>query len=308
MIEPCTPTLALAALLSLGLPASPAGDPASPRTEEPRSTCDAGPCVSTLLEKVVRGEALDPSLEGEAAACASNCPVNALAARLRAEPAAWDAIAPGLSASFTREDACPETRSRLLSVLLLAPGPRSLAVAEQLLARVPDALGDQAATAFAERGSKAFAGELWRRVESGNDRSVYPAAFLVAHGEPTCEVSLAHVQAFWDGAGPDSDLAQVLAAAFALRRAGCEEAVPSVQRELHAMTLAALDGGELERARDLALRADFVAHVVARPLPAVGLAGLDWAMQEHLTQGSRELALCGDAVFERIEAVTPLLD
>jgi hypothetical protein len=213
-------------------------------------------------------------------------------------PAAWDVATPAFRERFGAQDATQDFRASLLELLARTYGGGSTKCAEELYRADGKAFGELMVVRFAERGSPIFADAVPGVVKGA--RTLVPLAWLAQQGDQKAHRALlAEVK----GAEPATcDAGRVLLAALVLERLGDEEASghawTQVQRGVHA----ALDAGDLERARTLALQADFMANVARKK--AKGIAWVPTELAYHVKTHAGDLATA-EAIFASIEEAVP---
>jgi len=272
---------------------------------------DADATVAELFQKVVRGEVCAPVAEH---VCDSACTENwrageALAGRIVADPAEFDAFAPLFRARFDDEATSTRGRDHLLRFLGRCRCAASVGLAEELLARAPEAFGDAHLIAFAGQASERFVEELERRVRRDSARTVLPAAFLAMHGDPAGRQRLVRA---CEAPPVPANVASTLiaAAALDLLDGGGETGrhLQGARERVHAAALAALDAGDLAAARDVALAARLVTEKIrARAATGYGLplnnleTDVAWTLRE-----AADAPTDADQVFDLIEEIRPI--
>ena len=290
----------LAAMLLLAAPAG-GGDPKAELTAEQQATYRAA--FERVLAADVEAEwkaIAARKHSGAKPACAENgvCHLDCdcapagelLAYHLKKEPAAWAVVGPLAAKGFARE----ETRERAVDLLAWARGDEySQALAERLFANDATAFSRDQVLAFAEAGSEPLAAEAAKRAKS----DVRCAAFAAMQGDrgfaPVLE------KAAKQRLASDQALLDAYVAAAALRKLGDEEHWNRLTERVHNGVVGALDDGAIERARDLALGAEFCVHGLSAG-KGYGLCYLDSRLAFHRSVRSGDLAEA-DQIFELIE-------
>ena len=223
-------------------------------------------------------------------------------------PAAFEAVAPKFREAFEEGAAA---RDKALGFLASCGSDGCVGLGNELFDAEPKAFGELHLLAFAEAGSEAIAKELAARVEAKRCESVLPAAWFAFRGEGIGKVRLA--KAF--GAEVTAETVdEVLLAGAALSVLGKERALVEARSRVHQAVLAALDAGQLDDARRMALTADALREPIERACSAadqaykakqVRLSGITEKLGWHVKQKSEALAEA-DQVFELIEDITPL--
>jgi hypothetical protein len=328
------PTILPGIALGLGLLAglARAGAPSTPSAEpQPRGgygnqaayeelTLEAEAMVA-LVQEVTAAPAADPTAHtchpGDHASydacqpCSTQAAVETCTKKLNKalsrNPSAWAPVGAEIERQFAA--VTPDyTRERLLKLLAITASDQGRAVAAGLLERTPELFDSDQLLAFAEQESKPFVHELQHRLatcpEDQRATLAVPAAFFAFHGKAVGREHLLAASA--PGTCPDG-AARALVAATALQHLGDDAPLQRVREHVHAQTLAALDAGDLDRARRLALEAEFF-RTALEPSgygKQPSLVKLDERLHWHCWKRQQELA--GPAeVFELIEAVTPL--
>ena len=224
----------------------------------------------------------------------------ALNGMLAKAPSGWEVLVPEMRLRFAREATTPEARGRMLYLLSWSKSESARALGEELWAERPELFSDDHLVALAEGGSDTFTHEVLVRAGKPGC-GLLPAAFAALRGDDDCRGVLVATleRARFDTADPNP----ALVAAAALGALGETKIVRAAQGKLHDAVLAALDRGELDRARDLALRTEYL-HEVARAPKELRLGFLGERMDEHRASRAAETA-SADQIFTLIEAITP---
>jgi len=219
-----------------------------------------------------------------------------LAKVLASTEGAWTVVEPKILATFEGEGCC-ETRARVVDLLAWTPSEHSVVLGERIFASSPSYFGENQILALAETGSKRMCKELEQRVTAGKAESVLPAAFLAMHGSDVGRPQLEKAaKACYERRGDLARQAAVLVGLSKLNEACCMEAFCSSTNEA---VLAALDGGEIERAREMAVEAEFVHDALSSDY-GFKLAYLDERVAWQAAQRAPELETPAQ-IFELME-------
>jgi len=228
---------------------------------------------------------------------------------LTGSPETFEAVAPLFREAFEQGGAA---REKLLRFLASCGSSGCTALGDELFAAAPQDFTEAQMLALAEVGSEPMREALLARVKARRAESVLPAAWLAFRGEAAGKSALKQVAATRE---VDADnVVAVLVSAGALAALGDERALPAARERVHAAVLAALDAGELESARAMALSAELLQSPLEQAVraaaygasqKAVRVSTLETKVGWHCKQRSAELA-DADQVFELIERITPL--
>lgn len=221
-------------------------------------------------------------------------------------PASWEVVEPLF---YEKYKASEEQRPKMLGFLATVGSEGCVASAEKLYAKTPENFSDLHVVAFAERASDTFAEVALKRVKKSKCETILPAAYLALHGDDAGKSALkkaVKVEAL------DADnVYATMVAAEALDRLGDEKALVYTQRRIQDAVFAALDAGDLDAARGLAVRAEAVHDAFAggskgyaKGKKKVSLSYLDNQMGWHVKKRSEQIATADD-VFALIERITP---
>lgn len=276
-----------------------------PLTAEQKA--EARELVSATLEALARpvtGECAGESCSKEAlcATCTQHTERWQLSVELGTflvnHPAAWDVATPAIDASFGAKDATPELRASLLELLVRTYGDGSTKCAEGLYRTDAKAFGELMVVSFAERGSQTFADAVPGLAEHA--KTVVPTAWLAQRGdEEARRALLGEVKR----AEPETcDAGRVLLAALVLERLGDAEASGIAWTRVQNGVHAALDAGDVERARTMALQASFMAKVAGKK--AKGIAWVPTELSYHVKLHAADLTTA-ESIFACIEEAVP---
>jgi hypothetical protein len=293
----------LAALIGLSFAAlaRAGGDPKGEMPEGERAayraaferclTADVAGEWKAIAERKVSGAKAACEVSGHCGLECDCAPAGELLAyKLQANPAAWSVVAPLIEERFADE----EVGGRALDVLAAARQSESAQkLAAQLCAADAKAFSSDQVLAFAEQGSEALKAEAFKR--AGSD--VRCAAFSAVQGEKRYARALA--MAAEQKLVSDQSLLDAYAAAAGMMKLGYEEHWNRLEERVHDEVLRALDDGAIERARDLAVGAEFCAQGLSKG-KGYGLAYLDSRLAFHRSVRSGELAEA-DQIFDLIE-------
>lgn len=233
-----------------------------------------------------------------------------LPALLAKSPELWSQVTPLFRARF---EAGGAARDRALELLSSAGSPAAIALGDELFRAAPEGFCELQVLALAERGSEPCIRELARRQDG--ECSALGAAWFAFQGRAVGQRTL--VAAAAQPVDPAS-LTDVLVSAAALGALGDRGAFPAARSRVHAAVLAALDRGELESARAMALGAELLIESLEPVISAKGAEGaygprgkaLRTSLLPHqvawrVKQASAKLE-SPDAVFELAESVIPV--
>jgi hypothetical protein len=228
---------------------------------------------------------------------------------LSKSPELWPQVAPLFRARF---DAGGADKDRAIDLLASVGSPAAVALGDELVRESPESFCELQVLAFAEQGSELCAREVADRLvrEKG---SALGAAWFAFQGKTVGQRAL--VAAAAQPVDP-ATLTDVLVSAAALGALGDQNAFPAARARVHAAVLAALDQGQLESARAMALGAELLIESLEQ---RSGKAGYGTEVRGkalrtshyphkvawHVKQASAKLT-CPDAVFELIESVIPV--
>ncbi len=270
--------------------------------------------VRDLFVKVMSSNSCTPTPEHE---CGKSCEEGwkaskKLTSTLVKMPASWEAVEP----LFLERYKANETgRGEMLGFLAKVGSEGCVASAEMLYAKTPESFSDQLVVAFAERSSKTFCKAASTRVRKSKYKSVLPAAYLAIRGDCAGKATLE--KAVQVERLDETNVFDALVAAEALGRLGDKKATLYTRQRLHKAVLAALDEGDLDLARGLAIRAEVIHDAFAKDAYAskgkaggkskktVSLSYLDSQMGWHVKKRSQEVATADD-VFRLIERLTSI--
>ena len=293
----------LAGLLGLSalMTAARAGDPQGELPEAERAaylkafdhclTVDVEAEWKAIAERKVSGGKTACEVSGHCGLDCDCAPAGQLLAyQLQTNPAAWTVVAPLVAERYKDK----RVGGRVLDMLASAPKDEyAQKLAERLCAADAKAFSSDQVLAFAEQGSEALGAEAEKR--AGSD--VRCAAFAAFHGGKQHAKTLAKVAE--QKLASDRSLLDAYAAAAALTKLGDDEHWNRLEERVHDEVLRALDDGAIERARDLAMGAEFCAQGLSKG-KGYGLAYLDGRLAFHRSVRSGELAEA-EQIFDLIE-------
>ena len=234
---------------------------------------------------------------------------------LAKSPELWPAVAPLFRARF---EAGGPAKDRALDLLASSSSPAAIALGDELFRAAPASFCELQVLALAEQGSELGAHELAQRQGSECKASALGAAWLAFRGEPAGKRTLLAAAA---APVDEKNLTDVLVSAAALAALGDPNAFPAAKSRVHAAVLTALDQGQLESARAMALGAELLIESLEDRVTAGaygknaygGAQGSGKAQRTsylphqvawRVKQASPKLET-PDAVFELIESVIP---
>ena len=223
------------------------------------------------------------------------------------KPVAWQVLSPMIEKRFGAYATTADQRGIMLDLVAYAPYETSAELSTALWDEDRQAFTEEHVLAFASRGGKCFHEELRARVASNTCGDIRPAALLAFYGDDTGKEALVHAV---KQANYGKDACQPLVAALALEKLGHEGSFDRTRQRVSDAALEALDEGDLGRARQLALQAQFFTELAGLTegkgkWAKLDLAWLNEKVSNHCQSRSDELA-SAEAVFELIESVTPM--
>jgi hypothetical protein len=171
---------------------------------------------------------------------------------LAKSPELWPAVAPLFRARF---EAGGAAKDHALYLLASSSAPAAIALGDELFRAAPKSFCELQVLALAEQGSEACARELAARQGAECSGTALSAAWLAFRGEPAGKRTLLAAAAKPVDA---ESLTDVLVSAAALGALGDVNAFPAAKSRVHAAVLGALDQGQLEAARTMALGAELL--------------------------------------------------
>ena len=221
------------------------------------------------------------------------------------KPEAWEVVEPLIVDRYACPDSTQADRDRMLELLAAESSKKALSLGGALWKKSPESFGEDQLLMFAERGGKDFAKGLAKLAfENGRGArtaSIRPAAFLALQGDDTHRKTL--VRALKTGACDGRSACDVLVAGLALKKLGEPDALCKARARVHEDVIAALDSGDVERARDMALCAEFLRKGM-ESRKCLSLSFLGQRADYHCQARSQSVA-SADQVFELIEEISP---
>jgi len=290
---------------------------------------DGNTWVADSVERCVRG--VLPSFENEVCtypACAEGCTdvckekTAAYRKKLAADPTAyyaeifnkkphlWEAAAPIVERRFCEEKTTPEEQGRILDLVSSVPAAMESELPSNLWAITPDLFHVDHLISFATTGRKVFVKALAARVDETNasetPADIRPALFFALKGDPRGKPTLARAVKRTDLA--TGDVLSVLLAAKGLEALGYQDCLTAQHERVFEATVAALDAGDLARAREMAVQAEIFAETGKKAYKGWGWrAAYECAAESCGSCAERTRALAdADSVLQAIERVTPL--
>ncbi|MCP3916690.1 MAG: hypothetical protein GY711_14135 [bacterium] len=252
----------------------------------------------------------------------------ALVKYLVKQPESWEVVTPLVRDAFAADATSDEQRDYMLQILGWTKSKRVREVGEVLWKEAPSKFTENHVLAFAENGCDTLFNQARKLVKTSD--SVRPAALVAMHSlkyekklakgykakkpdaKPIDEKAVARdlkmakkalVQAFKARKITHENAFDVLLAGTCLEELGQEGALREAQGKVHSTVIAALDAGELERAREMTLVASFVNDAAKKG--AWQISYMDQRLDAHCSERSKEVATA-DQVFELIERVTSM--
>lgn len=231
-------------------------------------------------------------------------PQGTLAAKMSESPAVRGYVGDLICEAFLGEEASIPQRAQLVKMLATDKSESSAELASALYEKAPERFTTTDLLVLAEHGYERF----WKPVkklamascETEHVGDVRPAAMLafegVDYGKPALKRALKRDIAV-------DNVASAMIAAAGLEELGYEGALEKTRSRVRGAVLAALDEGNTNLARDLALRAEFVEKQLDQEW--VSLSGIESGAAWHCATKRAELAQA-DEIFELIERISPM--
>ncbi|MDA1266151.1 MAG: hypothetical protein O2816_13805 [Planctomycetota bacterium] len=263
------------------------------------ATCgEEGGCAATSCEACESGECRPENHVS---------PMEKLVSVVSYQPDTLIALIPAVEEQFLADATNANQRMFLVELLAASEADATVACGEKLYKAQPAAFGDDHVLAFATKGSQTFSADLEQLASSG---SVLACAYYATEGKQKASEKLHKLavrnlaRAAKSKQVDASNARDQFIAAKALAELGDKEHLPVVRARVHQAVLAALDSGQLDAAREMTLQAEFFARGGKYGNPR-GLGSLGSQVRWHVAGRSLEVA-SADAVFELIEAITPM--
>lgn len=300
-------TLFLPAPVSFGAAANAGGDHGNPeKVAELRG--HAQELMTQFLADVEAETKYECNGKCAEEGCTEECPWASspavqLTSLLGKGPEAIEAIRPVAAEAIGAKSTTDKQAGALIGMLLETRNGAVVPVAEAMFEEKPEAFCSDCITGFCEMGSESLLAPLAKRVKKG-EASVAAAAFLASEGDLVGKKLL--VKAVKVKALDATNALDVMVAADAVERhLGKKGASLAARQRVHAATLAALDAGELDRARHLAVAAKIAHGASMSSTPVYSMLAWRHAKTMEKLAKSGELAKA-EQIFELIEEVTPI--
>ncbi len=275
---------------------------------------DAEAEMKALCERKACGEKAQCEKTGECNLECDCAPTGELFAyKLKKKPAAWKVVGPLATERFAAKSTSPEHKERILDLLAWAGGTHdAFVLTDELFAAEPQSFNREHLLVFSAYGHENVFAEVEKRAKK-DVRCAAALAFKSGKKKATdYEAKEGHkltgkkllaktAKAKFD---PET-LTDTLVAAAALKRHGHEEHWNRLQKRVHEEVIAALDDGATDRARGLALQAEFLYETLSGKDKGLSLSYLDSRLAFHQAARSGDVA-DADQVFELIESISPL--
>ena len=174
------------------------------------------------------------------------------------KPASWQSLAPVIIERYGAEGTTSDQRGTLVELASYAPYESSAKLGTKLYKMDASPFEVEHVLSFASRGGEVFEGILREKVEKTNGKEgccdVRPAAFLAMRGDAVGKMTL--VRALKEQPLDENTVGSVMIAAVGLEKLGKTGLVEKTQRRVHEAALAALDAGEIDSAREIALQGE----------------------------------------------------
>ncbi len=194
--------------------------------------------------------------------CTSECVASheawkSLTVAFQKQPDAWKAVRPLFTQKFRAKETACEVKGRMLDFLAQGQAAECAELSVDLWKGDPQAFGADHLMAFASGGCEVFT----KAVADGlaqtkcDVEKVYYAAFLAVRGDEAGRSVLE--AALEPPCGTKGGLARAFVAAKALEKLGAPARIDKLTKKAHDSALAALDEGDVDHARAIALEASF---------------------------------------------------
>lgn len=294
--------------------------------EEPLTATEADE-VAASFERALRCEIPVFDDECKAEACKDGCteeckaatakyrekvaanPVAYYAEAFSRRPASWKVLAPLVGERFVADRTTAGERAIMLELLAWAPYETAAKLSSHLFAQRADAFTQEHVLAFATRGGKPFEERLREQAIACNAQEspcdIRPAAYFALHESAVGKDAL--VRVVKHASFEEGPATQPLIAALALERLGQGGVFQAMLGRVQEAAFAALDAGDLERARELGLSAQYFQELAGAEKNGkwVDLAWLDEKLAGRCAAEAPRLA-DAHALFLLIESVSPM--
>ncbi len=199
------------------------------------------------------------------------------------------------------KDVDGEDAEALIGMFLTSRSANVLGTAEAMHAAAPAYFSSELLLGFCELGSKSLTGPLAKRVKSGK-ADVGSAAFFALRGD---KVGAKVLKAALKQDVSTDTAADVLMAGLALERLGKKGALAHSQEKIHAAALVALDAGDLDQARFIAVAASMMQGSNRMSEPA--LSSMKKHCMEYCEKAKEGDLASADKIFEKLEAALAVI-
>ncbi|MCZ6597895.1 MAG: hypothetical protein O7B99_09675 [Planctomycetota bacterium] len=239
--------------------------------------------------------------ECQGLSCDCMPPAEMLAYYAEKDARVFAVIAPQIQERVASKKTSAAHRERMLDLLAwCGSNYEAQKLGTELFEKQPKSFTTDQVLAFAEQGLEPFS----EKVESLAKKDVRAAAYMAMHGDYAAKKTL--LKAVKSKSLDDGGLCDAMIASVALSKLGDEEHLAWTQKRVKEEVLAALDAGETERARRIALEAEFLYEALAgKKAYGLGLSYLPRKLDFHCATRSGEVA-SADQVFELIERISPI--
>ncbi len=265
--------------------------------------CDYPSCASGCTEECKAATA-------KYIARCQSMPAEFYAGVFNKDAANWPIVAELVRERFACTTTTCEQKGLLLDLACYAPNEIASKLGEELWSVERKSFSPSHVLDFAGRGSEIFTNEIRAQVKKqscGKDVcDIRPAAFLALRGDASGEKVLQ--QTLQTACFEQGSIARPMVAALALEDLGRKGVLADVRKQVEKAALDALDAGNLDRARSLALEAEFFTLMMKKSQAygkKLDLAWLEERLAGYCQEKSAELA-DADQVFKRIESVCSL--
>ncbi len=222
------------------------------------------------------------------------------------QPAVWDTIEPLAIARFECETSCKTSKARVVDFLTMNPCESSARIAQKLMKVDAAPVSINHRMAFAQNGCATFSKMLSKQIatsKGGAADLVLPAAMLAFEGRDVGQkLLLDTIEQPYERSG---DLTRQFLSRAALNKLKASKCCP---KDLHgksvARALAALDEGDVQLARELAVEARFIADAFMnkKAKKKLSFAHIDGKLASAQRNAAAKLT-SADQVFGLIESL-----
>lgn len=232
-------------------------------------------------------------------------PQAVLASRMSEDAGARAYIGDLITDAFLCDETSIPQRGALVQMLATEKSEASATLAAHLYEKAPERFRTTDLLVLAEYGHEPFWKPLKKvamaSCDSSESADIRPAALLAFEGVDVGAKALK--RAVESDVAPET-VCQAMVAAAALEKLGYEGVSADTRLRVRTAVLSALDEGEVDRARDIALRAEYLTEQLDKK-DWVSLSGIDSGAAWHCASKREKLARA-DEIFELIERISPM--